>query len=189
MLLEETVVRPYELRAQSAKSLLRRLYRELSTLIGQEAELAKVEIRDRGGSALSALRTFAVASAVALVAAGCLATAAIAGLSLVIPVWLSAIAAGAVFAVVAVVLAASARGRMRGAAEPMRSAAGSLLEPGDATADEIHARIESAREQARRTIDALEGKGDLLAPIRDTALGLGSLAVAIGSIARSDDRG
>jgi hypothetical protein len=46
-------------------------------------------------------------------------------------------------------------------------------------------RVEWSREQIGQTLAALERKTDLVGPIRDTALGLGSLGVTLSSIVRA----
>jgi hypothetical protein len=60
--------------------------------------------------------------------------------------------------------------------------------PVGVTPGERRSRIESERRRVEETIAALEQK-NLFSPIRDTALGLGSLGVALGSIVRSKSNG
>lgn len=188
MIQEETVVRPYELRAQTAKALLKRLYRELAALISEEVELAKVEFRERADVAAEGIRGLAFATACAIVAVASFAACAVAALAYAVPLWLAAFIVGAILFAVAAAVAAGSRRRLSAAAEPMRSTVGTFLNRahGDATPDERRARIEATREAMGRTVDALEQKTDLIAPMRDTALGLGSLGVAVSSIVRSE---
>jgi hypothetical protein len=44
---QEADVHPYELRAQPSKAPLKRLYRDVSALVVEEIELAKLEVHDR----------------------------------------------------------------------------------------------------------------------------------------------
>jgi hypothetical protein len=92
------------------------------------------------------------------------------------------------FAVVALVFAASSRAKLAGVAQPMRSAIGSLIGPTASalTPAELQSRIELTHRQIRETIAALEQKTDLIGPIKDTAVGLGSLGVTISSILRNE---
>jgi hypothetical protein len=49
---ESPTVHPYELRAHNTKSLLQRLYHDLSTLVAEEVDLAKSEAHQRSSIAL-----------------------------------------------------------------------------------------------------------------------------------------
>ncbi len=188
MAFQETAARPYELRAQSSRALLQRLYRELSALVAEEAELAKVEIRERATLALEAMFGFAISAALALVAAASLAACATVALAYLMPLWLAALLVGAAGLALALVTAALARRPLVRAAEPMSSTLAALLRPArvSVTPADRRVRIESERRRVEETIAALEQKKDLVAPIRDTALGLGSLGVALGSIVRRE---
>jgi len=188
MTFQETAARPYELRAQSSRALLQRLYRELSALIGEEAELAKVEIRDRTTLAFEAMLGFAISAALALVATVSLAACAIVALAYVMPLWLAALIVGAAGLALAFVIAALARRPLARATEPMSSTLAVMLRPArvSVTPADRRVRIESERRRVEGTIAALEQKKDLVSPIRDTALGLGSLGVALASIVRSE---
>ncbi|HEX3459240.1 MAG TPA: phage holin family protein [Candidatus Baltobacteraceae bacterium] len=191
MAFQETAPRPYELRAQSSRTLLQRLYREMSALIAEEAELAKVEIRDRAALAFEGIFGLAISVALALVATASLAACAIAGLAYVMPLWAAALIVGAVGFALALVIAASARRPLARAAEPMSSTLATMLRPASVsvTPADRRVRIESERRRVEETIAALEQKKDLVSPLRDTALGLGSLGIALGSIVRSEGNG
>ncbi|HEY4432920.1 MAG TPA: phage holin family protein [Candidatus Cybelea sp.] len=186
MLLEETTTHPYELRAQSAKVLLGRLYRDVSDLVAEEVELAKLEIHERGGRALHAMRSLSMSLACAIVAMASLAACAVAALTFVVPLWLAALIVGVVFSVAALVLSAASRKGFAAAAEPLRSMAGEVIGAprGAATEEELRLRIETTRRHLDQTLRALEHKSDLVGPLRDTALGLGSLGIAVSSIVR-----
>ena len=191
MLKEETTVHPYELRAQPAKALLQRLYRDLSDLASEEVELAKVEIRERGATAIAALRGFVLSTACALVAMVSLAAFVVAALAYVVPIWVGALIVTVVYSVAALAIAAAARRRLAEGGESLRSTLGRLLGPpaGNATPEELQSRIERTRSHLDETLSALERKSDLMGPIRDTALGLGSLGVAMSAIVRNDSDG
>ncbi|HEX3370291.1 MAG TPA: phage holin family protein [Candidatus Cybelea sp.] len=186
MLLEETTTHPYELRAQSAKVLLGRLYRDVSGLVAEEVELAKLEIHERASRALGGLRTLSISLACATVAMASLAGCAVAVLTLVMPLWLAALIVGVVFSVAALALAAASRKTFAVAAEPFSSMIGEAIGParGAATEEELRLRIETTRRHLDQTLRALEHKSDLVGPLRDTALGLGSLGIAVSSIVR-----
>ncbi len=183
---QDDTVRPYELRAQSTKSLLARLYRQTSTLVSEELELAKTEFAQRAGLLSAAMRGYALALALGSLALACLCGAAIAALSIVLPIWGAALILAAGCGGAAIALAFSARTVLRRAAEPYRSSiCGSLLTvKRDADVAGGVSRVESSRLQVGQTVSALEQKTDLVAPLRDTALSLGSLGVAMGAIVR-----
>ncbi|HEY6485563.1 MAG TPA: phage holin family protein [Candidatus Cybelea sp.] len=186
MLLEEATTHPYELRAQSAKVLLGRLYRDVSDLVVQETKLAKLEIHERAGRALHALRSLGISLACAIVAMASLAACAVASLTFVVPLWLAALIVGVGFSVAALALSAASRKTFAAAAEPLRSTVGEVIGAprGAATEEELRLRIEATRRHLDQTLNALEHKSDLVGPLRDTALGLGSLGIAVSSIVR-----
>jgi len=188
MAFQETAARPYELRAQSSRALLQRLYRELSALIAEEAELVKVEIRERATLAFEAMLGLAISAGLALVATASLAACAIVALAYIMPLWLAALIVGGAVLALALVIALLARRPLARAAEPMSSTLAAMLRPArvSVTPADRRVRIESERRRVEETIAALEQKKDLVAPIRDTALGLGSLGVALGSIVRTE---
>jgi Flp pilus assembly protein TadB len=188
MFQEEKTVHPYELRARTAKSLLQRLSREFSSLATEEVDLAKVEIIQRAGIAAIGLRGLAISTACGLLALACLTVAAIVALAIVTSVWVAALIVAALYAIAALVLGASARRVLERATEPAASNLCALVASVKAdklTLEERRSRVESSREQIGQTLAALERKTDLVAPIRDTALGLGSLGVTLSSIVRA----
>jgi len=89
--------------------------------------------------------------------------------------------------VAAVAIGAASRRSLAIAAEPLSSTIGEVLRPprGAATEEELRLRIEGTRRHLDQTLSALEHKSDLVGPLRDTALGLGSLGIAVSSIVRS----
>jgi len=188
-MLNQEPARPYEVRAQPSKTLLQRLYRDVSALAMNEIELAKVEMHDRGGIALEALRGFGLSAIFALVGAASVAACAIAALALVVALWLAALIVGAVALAIAFAAARMSQARLAGITEPLRSTIGYLIGPpnGKLTMDELRSRAEIDRRRIDETLSALEQKTDLVTPMRDTALGLGSLGVAIGAIVRNQE--
>jgi len=188
MFQEEKTVHPYELSARTAKSLLRRLSREFSSLVADEVDLAKLEIIYRAGIAAIGLRGLAISMACGLLALACVSVAAIVGLATVTFVWVAALIVAALYAVGAFVFGASARRALARATEPAASnlcALATSVKADRLTLKERRSRVEWSRDQVEQTVAALERKTDLVAPIRDTALGLGSLAVTLSSIVRA----
>ncbi len=188
MFQEKKTVHPYELSARTAKSLLRRLSREFSSLIADEVDLAKLEIIHRAGIAAIGLRGLAISMTCGLLALACVSVAAIVGLATVTFVWVAALIVAALYAVAAFVFGASARRALARATGPAASNLCALVTSVKAdrlTLKERKSRVEWSRDQVEQTLAALERKTDLVAPIRDTALGLGSLAVTLSSIVRA----
>ena len=181
-------VHHYELRARNGKSLLQRLYRDVSTLVAEEVDLAKSEAKQRGAIGLTAVRTFAFSIACALLALVCLSACAIAALATVTSVWLAALVLGVIYVAAAFILRAAAGRALMHATEPALSKLNLFFSPveGDTLA-ERQARIDVTRRQVDETMRALEHKTDLVAPLRDTAFGLGSLGVAVSAIVRSGE--
>lgn len=185
---QEANVHPYELRAQPSKALLQRLYRDVRALIAEEVELAKLEVHERLKTGYRAVSGVALSVGLALIALGCFAACAIAALALTTGLWLAALIVGAIVGVAAFAFARWARQQFAEAAEPLRSMVGKFVGPSSAglTAGELESRIESTRRHLDETLSALEHKTDLVVPMRDTALGLGSLGIAVSAIVRGD---
>jgi hypothetical protein len=123
-----------------------------------------------------------------LLALACVSVAAIVGLATVTFVWVAALIVAALYAVGAFVFGASARRALARATEPAASnlcALATSVKADRLTLKERRSRVEWSRDQFEQTVAALERKTDLVAPIRDTALGLGSLAVTLSSIVRA----
>ena len=181
---EAETVRPYELRARSAKTLLQRLHRNVTALVADEIDLAKAEVRQSGAFVIGAARIFALASAVALLAFACISAAAIVALASAVSFSLAALIVGAIYAVLALALGSWARLAFRRAAVPIRGTLGALLTPPELPVAQLQARVELARCDLAQTVTALERKTDVVGPVRDVALGLGALGVAMNNIAR-----
>jgi Putative Actinobacterial Holin-X, holin superfamily III len=189
MVKEAPTVHPYELRARSAKALLQRFFRDASTLVEQEVDLAKAEAAQRGGIAVVAARSFALALTFGFIALACVCACAIAALAAVVPLWAGALIVGCVCGIAAFVLKTVAWRTLTVATAPALSKLNAILTPvkGGATLEERHARIDWTRRQLDQTIAALEQKTDLIVPMRDTAMGLGSIGIALSAIVRNSN--
>jgi len=93
-----------ELHDQPIAQLLKQLAHETSTLVRQELELAKAEMREKGRKAGPGLGMIGGAGLVALLAAGSLTAFLILSLDGVMPNWAAAAIVTAVYAAVAAVL-------------------------------------------------------------------------------------
>jgi Putative Actinobacterial Holin-X, holin superfamily III len=101
------------LREAPPGELLRSLLADIRLLLQKEAELAKLEVKDRGSRIGIAGGIMAGAAVVALLALGTLIAAAVAGLAIVLPLWAAALIVGTVLVMVAVVIFVVGRARMR----------------------------------------------------------------------------
>lgn len=97
----------------------RDLTRDLSTLVRQEVELAKAEMREKGRTAAPGVGMLGGAGVVALAAAGALTAFLVLVLALFLPEWLSALIVGVVLAGVAYVLMKSGKDRVADAGKPI----------------------------------------------------------------------
>lgn len=84
--------------------LLRELSQELTTLVGKQVELAKVELSEKAKEAGRGAGMFGGAGLFGLLALGTLSAAVILGLSEVLPAWLAALGVSAVYALLAGIL-------------------------------------------------------------------------------------
>ena len=92
--------------------LLRSLLADIRLMLQREAELAKLEVKDRGSRLGIAGGILAGAAVVALLALGTLIAAAVLGLAIVLPPWAAALVVGTVLVVAAVVMFLVGRARM-----------------------------------------------------------------------------
>ncbi|GAA1322258.1 phage holin family protein [Pseudonocardia xinjiangensis] len=99
--------------------LVKRLSTQLSELIRGELELARTELTAKGKRAGAGAGLAGAGGIVALYGVAALIAAAIAGLALVLPLWLSALLIGVVLLIVAGVLALLGRNQLRGATPPV----------------------------------------------------------------------
>ena len=101
------------LREAPPSELLRSLLADIRLMLQREAELAKLEVKDKGSRLGLAGGILAGAAVVALLALGTLIAAAVLGLAIVVPPWAAALIVGTVLVLVAVVMLLIGRARMR----------------------------------------------------------------------------
>ncbi|MES1193731.1 MAG: phage holin family protein [Solirubrobacterales bacterium] len=107
------------LRARPAGELVKDLSTQVSTLVRQELELAKVELTEKGKQAGIGAGMFGGAGLFALYGLGALVATAILGLATAVDGWLAALIVAAVLFIVAGVLALLGRARTKRAVPPM----------------------------------------------------------------------
>src|SRR5512133_483589 len=90
-----------ELRDRSVGELLKQLANETTTLMRQELDLAKAEMREKAGKAGPGFGMWGAAGVTALLSAGALTAFLILALDGVMPNWLAALIVGLVYAAVA----------------------------------------------------------------------------------------
>jgi len=185
------MIHPNDFRAQTTPSLLRRLWRDLSALSFLDTELARNEIASKSrvagrvGSAF--LLAGAFASAALLSITICIVTAA--GAAIGMP--LAALILAVLYAVAAIALAFAGRrvfdqaGGM-GLPKTSHELFGWLKaeQPANLSQAELEDRIEWTHHRIDESVMALERKNDLLPPLRDTAMSVGSLGVALAGVLR-----
>ena len=174
MMPNEKPTHHYELRAQSAKALLKRMYGLLADLAREETDLVKAEVAGRCGFAVAGGRAVAASLAFGTVALACLAIAAIAALATLAGVWPAALFVGVALLIVAALARTIAGHNFIRLSAPLHSE----------RTDDLRERTERTRSQIDDTLDALETKTDLVKPIKDTVIGLGSVGVAVTAIVR-----
>jgi uncharacterized membrane protein YqjE len=108
-----------DLRQRPAAELMRDLSNQVSTLVRQELELAKVELTAKGKQAGIGAGLFGGASVVGLYALGALIVAVIAALSLAMATWLAALIVAVVLGAIAAVTALIAKRRVQQALPPV----------------------------------------------------------------------
>jgi Putative Actinobacterial Holin-X, holin superfamily III len=108
-----------ELREQPIGELLKQLASESTTLMRQELELAKAEMREKAGKAGPGFGMWGAAGAVGLLAAGALTAFLILALDGVMPNWLAALLVGLVYAAIAGILYVNGKHRVEEAGSPV----------------------------------------------------------------------
>lgn len=101
------------LRDDPVAELLRSVVADIRLMVQREAELARLELKEKGSRMAIAGELVAGALAVGLFALGTLVAAAVLGLAIVLPAWASALIVGTLLVVVAAVLFLVGRERMR----------------------------------------------------------------------------
>ncbi|GAA3236930.1 phage holin family protein [Pseudonocardia petroleophila] len=107
----------------STGELVTRLSSQVTDLVRGELELARTELAEKGKRAGVGAGLAGAGGVVALYGVGALVAAAVAGLSLVLDVWLAALIVAVVMFVVAGVLALLGRSQIRRAVPPVPEAA------------------------------------------------------------------
>ena len=108
-----------DLRDRSLGDLMKRLADETGTLVRQEIELAKAEMREKGQKIGTGVGFLGAAALVGLLALGSLTAFLILALDGVIPNWLAALIVGLIYAAVAAYLALQGREKLREAGPPV----------------------------------------------------------------------
>jgi uncharacterized membrane protein YqjE len=109
----------HELREQSTGDLVKQLTQQVSTLVRQEVELAKVEMADKGKKAGIGIGMFGGAGVAALLGLGALTAFLILVLNLAMPAWAAALIVGVIWAAVAGVLALQGREKVKEVGTPV----------------------------------------------------------------------
>ena len=108
-----------ELRDRPIGELLKQLADETTTLVRQELELAKAEMREKAGKAGPGFGLWGAAGVTALLAGGALTAFLILALDGVMPNWLAALIVGVVYAAIAGVLYVNGKHRVEEAGTPV----------------------------------------------------------------------
>ena len=108
-----------ELHERPVGELLKQLANETTTLVRQELELAKAEMRDKAGKAGLGFGMWGAAGVTALLAAGALTAFLILALNGAMPNWLAALIVGLVYAAIAGVLYLLGKRRVQEAGSPV----------------------------------------------------------------------
>ena len=108
-----------ELHERPVGELLKQLANETTTLVRQELELAKAEMRDKAGKAGLGFGMWGAAGVTALLAAGALTAFLILALDGAMPNWLAALIVGLVYAAIAGVLYLRGKQRVEEAGSPV----------------------------------------------------------------------
>ena len=101
------------LRESPTSELSRRLLTDVRLIFGRQAQLAKLELEDKGSRLRTAGVEIAAAVVVAVFGVGVLIAAAVLALATVLPAWAAALIVGAVLVAVATVLFILGRARLR----------------------------------------------------------------------------
>jgi uncharacterized membrane protein YqjE len=109
---------PSDLREQSIGDLLKQLSQETSTLVRQEMALARAELGEQGKRAGTGAGMLGGAGVAGLLTLGALTATVIALLDLAMVTWLAALIVTVVWAVIAAVLAAQGRTKLKQAGPP-----------------------------------------------------------------------
>jgi hypothetical protein len=132
-----------DLKDRSTAELIKKLSGQLGTLVHEEIELAKAEMKPKAKAAGLGAGLLGGAGVIGLLGAGALVAAAIAGISVALPVWLSALIVGAALVVFAGLLALAGRASVSAATPPVPEVA---METSKEDVEWLKARTRSARQ-------------------------------------------
>ena len=128
-----------DLRDRPIGELLRQLSQETTTLVRQELELAKAEVREKGRKAGPGIGMVGAAGVVGLLALGALTAFLILALDGAMPNWAAALIVAAVYGAIAAVLYFLGRERVKEAGPPVP----------EQTVDSVKEDVEWAKTQAK----------------------------------------
>jgi uncharacterized membrane protein YqjE len=103
----------------STADLVRRVSEQVSTLVRDEIQLARIEMAEKGKRAGMGAAMFGSAGLVALYGVGALIAAGILALALALPAWASALIVGVVLLIIAAVAALLGRSNVKKAVPPV----------------------------------------------------------------------
>jgi uncharacterized membrane protein YqjE len=104
---------------RSTAQLAGDLAHEMTELVHNEIELAKIELAEKGKRAGVGAGLFGTSGVLALLGLGCLTACAVAAMQLAVPVWLAALIVGAAYLLLAGTAALVGRGQVRHATPPV----------------------------------------------------------------------
>lgn len=108
-----------DLRDQSTAALVRQLTEQVSTLVREEAALARQEMKQKGRRAGAGAAALGASAALALFGGGGLVAAAILAIAQVLRPWLAALVVGAALLVLAGMAVLVGKGQIRRATPPL----------------------------------------------------------------------
>jgi uncharacterized membrane protein YqjE len=108
-----------DLRERPVGELLKQLANETTTLVKQELELAKTEMREKAEKAGPGFGMWGAAGAIGLLAAGALTACLILALDAAMPAWLAALIIALIYAAIAGVLYLRGKQRVEEAGKPV----------------------------------------------------------------------
>jgi uncharacterized membrane protein YqjE len=179
---------PNELRSQPARSILMRLFGDMSSLVHQEFQLVRTELGQKRGAMGRAAVAGVLAVQLGLLALVCVTVAVVAELSVALGLAYAALVVAVLYAAIAFVLARQVRRGLASEQLLLTTSGGQLPKsaPSTKTIPEQLADLDWTRRRIDETLTALERKNDLVQPLRDTAVGVGALGVAVANIVRAD---
>jgi MFS family permease len=132
-----------DLRERPASELLKQLSDQTTTLVRQEIELAKLEVREKGRKAGMGAGMFGGAGVFGLYAVGALTATIILALATFLPGWVAALIVTVIYGVIAGVLALRGKSKVNEATPPMPEQA---VETTKEDVRWVKTRAQSARE-------------------------------------------